>query len=84
MRAIVFWLTFWLTGAAPLSAVPGEHPFESDSTRIPALRTGGNCVIRGATVHSAVGPSVLADVLVQEGDIAAIGSVEDGSGVVLR
>jgi imidazolonepropionase-like amidohydrolase len=71
------WIGMLLQAASLLE--PGKevhHPYETDSTRMPTLQTGGNCVIRGATIHSAVGPPVLADVLVREGNIAAIGDVE--------
>lgn len=50
-----------------------DHPHETDAARQPSLRTGGRCLIRGATVHSAVAPPRIADVLVRDGDIAAIG-----------
>jgi len=49
------------------------HPFERDADRVPRLDTSRGALIRGVTVHSAVAPAFEADVLVLEGDIAAIG-----------
>ncbi|MBI1380420.1 MAG: amidohydrolase family protein [Planctomycetaceae bacterium] len=49
------------------------HPIERDSDRQPRLVTGGNVLIVGATVHDALAPGRLADVLVVDGKIAAIG-----------
>jgi imidazolonepropionase-like amidohydrolase len=61
---------------------PGaDHPFELEQHRAPSLETGGDCLITGVTIHSAVGPAEQGDVLVQDGDIAAIGpglSAPDG------
>jgi imidazolonepropionase-like amidohydrolase len=59
-----------------------DHPFETDAMRRPTLRTGGSCVIRGATIHSAVAPPVVGDVLVIEGKIRAIGDVDVPEGLV--
>lgn len=50
-----------------------EHELEFDLHRAPRTKTGGNALIRGARVHSAVGPAFDGDVLVQGGRIAAIG-----------
>lgn len=55
----------------PPDAYP--HPIERDSDRQPRLVTGGNVLIVGATVHDALAPGRLADVLVVDGKIAAIG-----------
>jgi len=66
--------------ALALSPVPnptsgaGDHPFELDEHRARRTEIGSTCVIRGATIHSAVGPAFVGDVLVQDGDIAAVGS----------
>ena len=66
-----------------------EHPFETDREREPALVTEGAALIRNVTVHSAIEPPFVADVLVRDGDIAGIGQglevggdvpVLDGSG----
>src|SRR5262245_55752311 len=50
-----------------------EHPCELDTDRIPSLDTSGGVLIRGVTIHSAVEPPHQGDVLVRDGDIAAIG-----------
>ncbi|MFT7670859.1 MAG: imidazolonepropionase-like amidohydrolase [Planctomycetota bacterium] len=69
-----------------LSALPvvanSDHPFETDAMRVPALTTGGSCVVRGATIHSAVGEPVIGDVLIIEGKIKAIGEVDVPAGLV--
>lgn len=49
------------------------HPFETEALRVPSLQTGGNVLIREATIHSAVAPAERGDVLVQNGRISAIG-----------
>jgi imidazolonepropionase-like amidohydrolase len=68
--------------AAPSARAAGEHPFETDAQRVPALHTGGSCVIRNAVIHSAVGPAFEGDVLVRNGDIAKVGDVGAVEGVV--
>ncbi len=61
-----------------------EHPCELDSDRKPSLDASGGALIRGATIHSAVAPAFVGDVLVRDGDIAAIGSdLEAPSGVLV-
>ncbi|MDP6763878.1 MAG: amidohydrolase family protein [Planctomycetota bacterium] len=60
-----------------------DHPIELDGHREPSLKTGGSCVITGATVHSAVGPAFEADVLVVEGRIEAVGEVTTPEGFVV-
>ena len=50
------------------------HPFELDVDRTPGRTTGGECLISGVTIHSAVAPPRTGDVLVSGGDIAAIGT----------
>ena len=64
---------------APLRAEEEDtgHAFEAAAQRVPELVTGGTCVIRGATVHSAVAPATVVDVYVLDGDIAAIGEQLD-------
>jgi imidazolonepropionase-like amidohydrolase len=66
-----------------------EHPLELDADRAPRLVLGRGALIRNVTVHSAVEPARVADVLVLDGDIAALGvdldapegvTVLDGSG----
>jgi imidazolonepropionase-like amidohydrolase len=59
-----------------------EHPIETDADRRPTLQTGGDCVIRNVSIHSAVSPAVLGDVLVLAGKITAIGSVSAPPGIV--
>jgi imidazolonepropionase-like amidohydrolase len=58
-----------------LPSFASDHPSELDVDRKPKLVSGGNCVIRNATVHTAVGPAFVGDVLVQKGKIAAVGKV---------
>ncbi|MEE8469111.1 MAG: amidohydrolase family protein, partial [Planctomycetota bacterium] len=49
-----------------------DHPYETDAMRVPALETGGNAVIRGAVIHTAVRPAFLGTVVVTDGKIAAV------------
>src|SRR5688572_14820518 len=70
-----------LSLAAPVSGA-GDHPFETDALRKPALVTGGSCVIRNVTIHSAVAPAQQGDVLVRDGKIAAVGQVADAAGLL--
>ncbi len=65
-----------------LSRAASEHPSELDSDRKPRLHTGGSCVIRNVTIHSAVAPAVQGDVLVQKGRIAAVGKVDAPAGTL--
>ena len=67
---------------AALAHAAGDHPYESDALRVPALRTGGSCVIRNVTIHSAVAPAALGDVLVLNGKIAAVGRVSPPPGTL--
>jgi imidazolonepropionase-like amidohydrolase len=48
------------------------HAWANDEHRAPSLRTGGDVLIDGATVHTAIGEPFLADVLVLDGRIAEI------------
>ena len=64
------------------TAFAGEHPYETDAERKPTLRTGGSCVIRNVTIHSAIAPATIGDVLVLDGKIAVIGEVEAPDGIV--
>ncbi|MBI5433875.1 MAG: amidohydrolase family protein [Planctomycetes bacterium] len=61
----------------------GEHPFETDAERKPLLVTHGSCVVRNVTIHSAVGPATVGDVLIEGGKIRAIGEVEVGPDVLV-
>src|SRR5262245_57665371 len=61
-----------------------DHAFELDADRVPTLDTSGGALIRNVTIHSAVKPAFVGDVLVLNGDIAAIGQgIEAGPGVVV-
>ena len=75
-----------ILAAALMLAAPAfsgaDHPFETDALRRPTLRTGGSCVIRGATIHTAVDEPFVGDVLVIEGKIRALGEVEVPEGLV--
>ena len=84
MRLSNLSILFFLTAAiaAPTSAGDQGHPVETDSHRIPATRTGGSCVIRGATIHTAVTPPFVGDVLVVGGKIEAIGNVSTPDGML--
>lgn len=59
-----------------------DHPYETDTLRAPALRTGGSCVIRNVTIHSVVAPARIGDVLVLDGKISALDTVEAPEGIV--
>ena len=48
------------------AALAGDHPIETDALRKPALSTGGSCVIRNVTIHSAVAPATQRPSLVGE------------------
>ena len=58
-----------------------EHPSELESDRVPEFTTGGSCLIRGATIHTAVEPAFEGDVLVQDGIIVAVGTELENPGV---
>ncbi len=58
-----------------------DHPTETDADRRPRMVVDGNALIRGATIHTGVGPAFRGDVLVQDGKIAAVGRVEAPAGV---
>ncbi len=68
-----------------LLALPSaaEHPTETDVDRKPRLVLDGNALIRGATIHTAVGPAFQGDVLVRDGRIAAVGRVTAPAGVTV-
>jgi imidazolonepropionase-like amidohydrolase len=59
--------------SAPASQPAPSHPIETDALRKPALRSGGDVLLRGATVHSGIEPAHVADVLVRGGKIERIG-----------
>ncbi|MEO6709682.1 MAG: amidohydrolase family protein [Planctomycetota bacterium] len=71
-----------LPGLNSTAPSAGDHALETNALRKPTLHTGGNCVIRNVTIHSAVGPETRGDVYVRDGDIAAIGtSLEVPAGI---
>ncbi|MCY2958791.1 MAG: amidohydrolase family protein [Planctomycetota bacterium] len=61
--------------------IVGDHPIETDLDRRPRLVLDGSALIRGATIHTAVGPAFQGDVLVRDGKIAAVGRVDAPSGI---
>jgi imidazolonepropionase-like amidohydrolase len=71
--------------ASDLEPKVWEHPYETDAERVPALATGGNCLIRDALIHTAVRPAFRGDVLVRAGKIERIGTgldAPDGFAVI--
>jgi len=84
--------TATISASAPTPAAPApvrdvlEWPVELDVDREPSFRTGGEVLVRGATVHTAShGTLDECDVLVRGGRIAAIGrglSAPDGPRVI--
>lgn len=64
-------------------AFAGEHPIELDVDRKPRLRTSGACLIKNVTIHTATKPAFTGDVLVKDGDIAAVGAVEPPANVTV-
>lgn len=79
-RALASWIAVCTGLLVPAFAT--EHPTETDADRKPRLVTTGTCVIRNATIHTAVRPPFTGDVLVQNGDIAAVGSVTAPAGAL--
>jgi imidazolonepropionase-like amidohydrolase len=69
------------TLALALCALRAEHPVETDADRKPRLVLDGAALIRGATIHSAVRPPFVGDVLVRDGKIVAVGPVDPPAGV---
>jgi imidazolonepropionase-like amidohydrolase len=59
--------------ALPLQDEGAQHAFELEEHRAPEITTGGTCLITNVTLHTALEPAKLGDVLVVDGDIAAIG-----------
>lgn len=60
-----------------------EHASEFDSDRVPSLDASHGALIREVKIHSAVAPAFVGDVLVQGGDIVAIGKDLDAPQGVL-
>ncbi len=50
-----------------------EHPYETDAHRVPTLDTSGGALVRNVTIHDAVQPAYVGDVLVRDGKITAVG-----------
>lgn len=75
-----------LACAAPLVAAQATIPAEFESDRVPSLRTGGNCLIKGGRVYTITGKVIEGgDVLVKGGKIAAIGvglTAPDGFAII--
>jgi len=63
--------------------VAGDHPIETDADRKPRLSIEGSALIRGATIHTAIGPAFEGDVLVRDGKIVGVGRVEAPAGVTV-
>jgi imidazolonepropionase-like amidohydrolase len=82
LRTFAFGLAGSFVLAAPF-VLASEHPVELDLDRKPRTVTGGNCLIRNVTIHTATKPAFVGDVLVKNGDIAAIGAVEAPAGVLV-
>ena len=66
-----------------------DHPFETDAHRKVSLDTTSGALIQNVTIHTAIKPAFIGDVLVMDGDIAKVGpglkapsgvTVIDGSG----
>jgi imidazolonepropionase-like amidohydrolase len=61
-----------------------EHPFETDAHRAPTLDTSAGALIRNVTIHDAVQPARVGDVLVRDGRIAEVGeSIDPGGATVI-
>lgn len=59
-----------------------EYDSETDADRAPSLKTGGNVVLRNATVHPANGPTLeKADIVIRDGKIVAVGKKLDAEGL---
>ncbi len=71
-------------GVLPTHAFASEdHPVETDADRVCELVTDGSCLIRGATLHTALVPPFVGDVLVIDGKIQAVGEVSPPEGVLV-
>ena len=75
--------TLFTLAALAAPALSQDHPYETDAERVPTFTTGGTCLIRGATIHTAVGPAFVGDVLVRDGKIAAVGEVAAPDGILV-
>ncbi len=73
-----------LCGVAGAFAFAGDHAIETKALRKPRLQTGGTCLIRNVTIHTALAPASIGDVYVRAGDIAAVGQgLEAPAGVLV-
>ncbi len=79
LRSVALVLAVLFVPAPSLRA--SDHATELDSDRKPALVTGGTCIVRNVTIHTATKPAFVGDVWVRDGKIAAVGKVE-ASGAV--
>ena len=74
---LVLLCSLWLPFGASDDPAPRvsrfEHAIELDSDRVATLDTSSGALVRGVTIHSAIAPAFVGDVLVVDGDIAAIG-----------
>ena len=71
-----------LAGGLLPPALASDHPSEFDSDREPSVRTGGSCLIRNVTIHTAVAEPFVGSVLVRDGKIAAVGEVQAPAGLL--
>ncbi|MBI5361960.1 MAG: amidohydrolase family protein, partial [Planctomycetes bacterium] len=69
--------------AAGFASLAGDHESELDADRKPVLITHGSCVVRNVTIHTALQPAFVGDVLVKDGKIAAVGKVESPEGALV-
>ncbi len=67
-------LSLLLLGSGADDKQAFEHPFETDAQRVVSLDTSSGALIQNVTIHSAVQPAFIGDVLVLNGDIEKIGS----------
>ncbi len=67
-------------GKAAQSDQTKDDPCETESDRKPAIKTGGNVLLRGATILPVTGdPLPATDILVRDGKIAKIGKALEGT-----
>jgi imidazolonepropionase-like amidohydrolase len=69
------WRKFWVAGIfAFIAFAVAQMPVELDENRKPAIKTGGNCFIKGGTIWTGTGQVIEGGcILVRDGKIAAIG-----------
>jgi len=82
-------LSLLALGPAPIEENDNEknvydHPYETDADREVSLDTSSGALIRNVTIHTAVKPAFVGDVLVMDGEIAGVGSgLEAPAGVIV-